>query len=420
MVAQADGGGADYGFPRDTGYYYEYPLAGGGVPGSEQGEDVWGALWSGGGDEQSRIQAALQNVDVENIKTKANTWSQTSADLDKILATLTSVQSKIRDGWSGDDADQAHKIIAGMVATNRQQVTNAAMLSTGLTNAAQQLDWCKQSWGHGLGTLDGLGNWVSGNEDRAAAADYNTMIQNINTSLGYMPQSVAQEIKPSAHPSSDARGPAPGAGLGVPPSHGPETPPGYGAGTAPHVSTPPPGTHVPPPSTGPVAGAPPGPGPDGPPPSGGAGVPPPGLGPGVPVSPGPGHFNPPGLGGTPGTGIDTGSTLAGSPGPGVAALGGTPSVGGPPGLTGAPSGLGAGGGLDAGSLAGGGLAGAGVGATGAVGGIDGAGAAAAAGRGMVPMQGGPVSDEEERERNTWLVEDDDVWGASDAPPGTIG
>jgi uncharacterized protein YukE len=419
MVAQADGGGTDDGFPRDTGYYYEYRLAGGGAPGSEQGEDVWGALWSGGGDEQSRIQAALRNVDVENIKNKANTWSQTSADLEKILATLISVHSKIRDGWSGEDADQAHKIIAGMVATNRQQVTNAAMLSTGLTNVAQQLDWCKQSWGHSLGTLDGFGNWVSGSEDRAAAADYNTMIQNINTSLGYMPQSVAQEIKPSAQPSRDTHGPGPGTGAGVPPSHGPGPPPGNGAGTAPHVSTPPPGTHVPPPSTGPVPGTPPGLGPGVPSPVGGPGVPPPGLGPGVPVSPGPGHFNPPGLGGAPGTGIDTGSTLAGAPGAGASALGGTPSIGGAPGLAGAPPGLGAGGGLDAG-----GLAGAGVGATGAAAGIDGAGAgaagAAAAGRGMVPMHGGPVSDEEKRDRNTWLVEDDDVWDGSDAPPGTIG
>lgn len=40
---------------------------------------------------------------------------------------------------------------------------------------------------------------------------------------------------------------------------------------------------------------------------------------------------------------------------------------------------------------------------------------------MMGMPGarGAGNDEEERERSTWLVEDEDVWGGTDAPSGTI-
>jgi hypothetical protein len=36
------------------------------------------------------------------------------------------------------------------------------------------------------------------------------------------------------------------------------------------------------------------------------------------------------------------------------------------------------------------------------------------------MRGGAGgNDEDERERSTWLEEDDDVWGEADAPPSVI-
>jgi hypothetical protein len=38
---------------------------------------------------------------------------------------------------------------------------------------------------------------------------------------------------------------------------------------------------------------------------------------------------------------------------------------------------------------------------------------------MMPMRGGGSSDEDERERSTWLAEDDDVWAGESAPPGVI-
>ncbi|MEO9109942.1 MAG: hypothetical protein ABI368_06975 [Jatrophihabitantaceae bacterium] len=73
-----------------------------------------------------------------------------------------------------------------------------------------------------------------------------------------------------------------------------------------------------------------------------------------------------------------------------------------------------------------GAGGAGVGASGgarigASGGAAGAGAGAG-GRGgmMAPMHGGGNGSDEQRERSTWLNEDDDVWGSTDdAPSGVI-
>jgi hypothetical protein len=37
---------------------------------------------------------------------------------------------------------------------------------------------------------------------------------------------------------------------------------------------------------------------------------------------------------------------------------------------------------------------------------------------MMPMHGSG-NDEDERERSTWLSEDDDVWGDEESPPGVI-
>jgi hypothetical protein len=38
---------------------------------------------------------------------------------------------------------------------------------------------------------------------------------------------------------------------------------------------------------------------------------------------------------------------------------------------------------------------------------------------MAPMHGSGQGGDSERERGTWLSEDDDVWGLEDAPPGVI-
>ncbi|WP_187233755.1 hypothetical protein [Actinomadura sp. HBU206391] len=116
-----------------------------------------------------------------------------------------------------------------------------------------------------------------------------------------------------------------------------------------------------------------------------------------------------------------GSELAGLPGGGGGGLGGG-GLGAGGGLPG--GGAGAGGGLPAGGVGAGGLA-----AGGLPGGLPGAGALGknalgAGGMGGMPMGaggGGQGGNEEERERTTWLTEDEDVWGADgDATPPVIG
>ncbi|MEU8345939.1 hypothetical protein SAMN05443665_102184 [Actinomadura meyerae] len=123
-----------------------------------------------------------------------------------------------------------------------------------------------------------------------------------------------------------------------------------------------------------------------------------------------------GAGGSP-FGGGSGTDLAGMPG-------GGPGGGGLPG--GMPGGGGGGFGADPGGFggpnAGASPAGGPGGALGSGG--PGAGAAGAGARGGMPMGGMPMGQgaqggkNEERERNTWLTEDEDVWGADDdtAPP----
>jgi len=118
-----------------------------------------------------------------------------------------------------------------------------------------------------------------------------------------------------------------------------------------------------------------------------------------------------GVGGFPGAGL-------GGPGAGGLRTGGAGGVGrGFPGGAGAGRGLGGPGGGLAGGLAGEEEAGVGAGAARAGGGAAGGGA----GRGGAnPMMGGHGAggNEDERERSTWLTEDDDVWGGNSpaAPP----
>ncbi len=149
-----------------------------------------------------------------------------------------------------------------------------------------------------------------------------------------------------------------------------------------------------------------------------------------------GHLPGAGGGGAGGGGDIGGGGLSGGGGTDLAGLGGGPGGGGLPGggagLGGGGAGLGSagGGGLGAGGLGGpnpAGIGGMGAG-RGAGGGIAGEGAGAgkgAAGRGGMgaPMggHGGGSEGEEERERSTWLTEDDDVWGGDgDTAPPVIG
>jgi hypothetical protein len=138
-----------------------------------------------------------------------------------------------------------------------------------------------------------------------------------------------------------------------------------------------------------------------------------------------------GHGGTSGLSpYDPGSALAGGGGLGSGGLGGGLGSGGV-GSGGVGSGLGPGG-VGAGGV-GGGPSGVGTGGAGAYGpggagrggglgsGAGGAGAGGRAGGMGGAPHGGHGGEEEERERSTWLTEDEDVWGGNtDLPPPVIG
>jgi len=131
----------------------------------------------------------------------------------------------------------------------------------------------------------------------------------------------------------------------------------------------------------------------------------------LPGSDGNGHIpSPPGGSDLAGLGGGGGGSLAGGLGGGGGGLGG--------GLGGGGGGLGAGGGLGS---TGAGLGGAGT--LGAGGAAPRAGVGGANGAGGMPMggMGGGGGQKEERERTTWLTEDEDVWGGDgDAAPPVIG
>lgn len=138
---------------------------------------------------------------------------------------------------------------------------------------------------------------------------------------------------------------------------------------------------------------------------------------------GPGAFpGSPSSGGLP----DTAFPGAGGAGAGTGLAGFNPGAGGTGGGLGAgaggmgssdPFGAGVGGGLSTGA----GAAGSGGGLAGGLGGAS--GGRGAAGRGMMPMapHAGGQGDDKERERSTWLTEDEDVWNTGDdAAPPVIG
>lgn len=136
-----------------------------------------------------------------------------------------------------------------------------------------------------------------------------------------------------------------------------------------------------------------------------------------------------GLGGLASGASGAGSGLGGAVGAGALGAAGLGAGGLAAGLGRAGAGAGlagvGGAGAGAGGLAAGGViggpGGAGAGGAGAAGGR-GAGRAGAAGAAGGPMHGGRGGgDEEERERSTWLLEDEDVWsGDGDVPPPVIG
>lgn len=152
------------------------------------------------------------------------------------------------------------------------------------------------------------------------------------------------------------------------------------------------------------------------------GVGPGGIGPGAPGVGGPGigggaaGVGPAGIGAIGGTGAaGRGGVGAAGARPGLAG-----GVGGRPGMAGGMAPMGAGGAAGGGAARGAG----GRGGPSNPNASGGARAGAGAGRpgmagGVAPMGGGRGAGDGGSEHDTWLVEDDDPWGGTDAPPGVI-
>ncbi len=294
---------------------------------------------------------------------------------------LDGIRKDLAACWQGENADKATDILATLTKDAGTIASNTSACHTAL--AQFQSDW-QTLKGQASNLDEGFLGTGAGQDTDGAHALYDRFTKSMDTAMHTMPSQLTYHT-----PLGTRDGPGPGPG-----GPGPGPGGGLGPGVGPGGIGPGPGTHI-----GPGPGT--GPGGIGPGPGGWGGGP--GTGPG-------------GVG--PGTGLDTGAGLAGFDGGG----GGLGSGGG----LGPGAGLGSGGGLGSGAGAGGaGLSGAGSGAgagEGLAGGAGGAGAggAAAGGRGMMPMHGGGNgNDEEERERSTWLTEDDDVWGGDDGLPPVL-
>ena len=305
----------------------------------------------------------------------------------RILPDLEAIKSDLSACWQGENADDALKIVSELS-------TDASTIGDNTRKCGDALVGFQKSWislknqalnlKTGFSVTDAVvSNDYSGGNDQGAHEIFKAFTKSMETAMHQMPGDLYY------HTPLGQRDDGPGPGPGGP---GPGAP-GIGPGVGPGGIGP---------GVGPGVG--PGHGPGGIGPGTGPGYGPGGIGPGTGPGYGPGGIGP---GAGPGAGIDTGAGLAGfGPGPGGIGPGVGPGAGGiGPGDGAGLSGAGAGGGVGGGAGAGGVGPGAGAGATG--------------GRGMMPMHGGNGGEEEERERSTWLTEDDDVWGGDDGLPPVL-
>jgi hypothetical protein len=410
----------------------------------------------------------------------ARAWSAAGDKLDGLRQQLSAAAQTLAGAWSSDDAVACQQALqrihttAGNVADSARGVyrfTDASAASLqqavgsfpGRDSGSGLFETAGRAAGGsslvGGSVLDDVGGFIGGGMDslfgtgedpnekpRQALADLNARYQSDNTRL---PEQVSAELPVIGEGGtgktkieelgggSFGGGPSAGMPGGVPGAGGfdPST---VGSGPSGGGTT---GAFSPGGSGGlPGAGVPGGPGggdfPAGP--SDG------GLNSAGPLGPGgglPGAGGGAGMPGGGGGGMPGGGGIGGGLGGAAGGVGMVPggAAGGRGAGAGSGRGLGAGGGRGmaggmvpmGGAGAGGTRGGRGAGGAGAGGGrpgltggkIAGGGAAGGAGRGvgggMMPMGAGRGGGEE-HERDTWLVEDDDPWGAdSDTPPGVI-
>ncbi|WP_019632910.1 WXG100 family type VII secretion target [Actinomadura atramentaria] len=402
-------------------------------------------------DEMNRI---LDSTDPQSVITAGKTYQSAAKKLNEAAAVLRTQAKNLESVWKGDDADEAVKQMGRLQTSAASMAQVANETGNALSAFGPQLEWYvehrpkKGFFGHismpkadkGDAAVFAAGTMVAGPmggtialggktigealglfgdaEKEAAQEHMNRLGGRAVEANNALPTSVTTDLPHSQRdggiPNPPPNGGVPGGGIPGGGAGGGLGGVGGGAGgKMPDYSGVPGGG-------GSGLGGYPGGGAGGGLGDGGAGG---GLG-GIGGGGG-------GIGGYPGGG-GSGSDLAGVGGGGAGGgLGGDPFGlgGGGGGLPGGGGG-GLGGGLGGGGLGGGGLAGglpggmagsglrgAGAGSglgAGTKGGAGGAGGAPMGGRG-----GGGGKGEEEHERSTWLVEDEDVWGGGDgdtAPP----
>ncbi|MEU9021843.1 hypothetical protein [Actinomadura sp. NPDC048394] len=382
-----------------------------------RGNNSFGAIPDVSGMSMDDVKKQLSSINSQPVKDAATAYSDAADALAEMTTALRGYAETLVKHWKGDDAKKAldqlqqiHTTATNLSKSSRGNATTYNWYGTKI------LDWYKQA---GSDAGDGLIHTSS--DDHHAQDLLKRFLTRTSQAYDAHPSEITQDLP------EDGKG-----GLG----DDPKTPGGPGAGGG---------------YGGGGGGGLPGGGAGGG--GGGFGSDPGGLGkygsggsggssPFAPAANSGPHL-PGGGSGSGGFGSDPGG-LGGSHGGGGSLGGGGlgsdlssfPGGGGGGGLpsTGLGGGGGGGFGADPGGLGGGAGAGGGLGGFGATpgglgaagGGLGAGGAAGAAGRagagrmGGMPMGHGGHGNgkEEERERTTWLSEDDDIWGADDdtAPP----
>ncbi|WP_255274318.1 hypothetical protein [Actinomadura madurae] len=317
-------------------------------------------------------------------------------DASDVLAEMTgelrnNFAKRIVQHWQGDVAQEALDQLGQVYETSGK-------LSDDSHNNAQLYNWYKTNildWYKTTGESMEDGYVHTGGDDDRARELIEKFSRRMKEAFDGHPLKITKDLPTTLGDGHDKPpgGPGPGGGPGGLPGGGPGGFSGSGSGL---------------PTSDPAGAFKPGGGPS-------------------PFAPGAGSpFNPGSDGGPhlPGGGPGAGGAGFGSPGTDLSSFPGGGPPGGGPGLGGGGGGFGADPGGFGGAGSGGGAAGGPGGAFGGGGaGMGAAGRGAAAGmRGMggMPMApgAGQGGKDEERERNTWLTEDEDVWGADDdtAPP----
>jgi hypothetical protein len=357
-------------------------------------DGAWGQFW-GGDSLYDKVRKAIYDCDHDSLNPTITAWGSIKTTLDGIESKLSSLVTEIQEGWTDENGKQAANSLTDAQLTTSNLRNASLLMGNALSYLYDSIKLAKQNMSQDSGWHYEGDSWSD-----YARESYNIFIKGVNDSLNIMPNTYSTStLSGNSDTSSDANHHNNGTPqVGGLPSPG-------GPGGAPHTGTPG-GPHVPTTPSHPTTPT----------------VPTHPVGPGTPDYPThPGSHDASQYPGTTypahgsGSGaIDSGASLAGFDGAGAGGAFGA----------GSPSGLGGGVGSPAGGAgfgsAGAGAGGAGAGVVGAGSGAIGGPGGVMAGRGgMMGGHGGGAGDEEERERSTWLTEDEDVWGGPSGSTGVI-